>query len=289
MSLPRALMLLILLVWLLPEAEARADARGRKTRGLSREKPRPTMRTDGRRFCYKALSRISRRTRQKKRTIVVFDIDNTLVDTRPRTLAAARSFLKARNNHGALRALGMQLVRFDGKQTATRLGLQAKDARDFNAHWERFFWNPGNLKLDIAIKDTVKLAVMAKAAGAEVYYITGRVDAFKEGTLKQLRHHGLPDVDGEHVICKPNPRPVPGSSKLSFTPTAPFKLAQVKRLLGESGGRKLGWFMSDSRDDVATLQKGLGCRSCIWVDFPAKAARKPTPMRGGTPVLKVGL
>ena len=245
------------------------------------------MRTDGRRFCHKALSRISRRTRQKKRTIVVFDIDNTLVDTRPRTLAAARSFLKARQNHGALRSLGLHLVRFDGKQTAIRLGLKAREAAAFTSHWERFFWNPKNLSLDVAIKDTVKLAHKAKAAGAEVYYLTGRVDAFKVGTVAQLRRHGLPDVDGDHVICKPNPKPVPGSDRLSFTPTAPFKLAQVRRLL--RGGGKLGLFMSDSRDDVATLQKGLGCRSCVWVDFPAKAARKPVPIRGGTPVLKVGI
>jgi len=255
---------------------------------------RSTMRTDGRRFCNKALSRISRRTRQKKRTIVVFDIDNTLVDTRHRTLAAARTFMKRRTAtatapapRGAMRSIGMHLVRFDGKQTATRLGLKGKDATAFNKHWERFFWNPKNLKLDTAIKDTVKLAKKAKAAGAEVYYITGRINALKEGTVEQLRRHGLPDVDGDHVICKPNPRPAPRGGKPLFTPTAPFKLQQVKRLL--RGGGKLGWFMSDSRDDVATLQKGLGCRGCVWVDFPAKAARKPTPIRGGTPVLKVGM
>ena len=246
------------------------------------------MRTDGRRFCHKALSRISRRARLKKRTIVVFDIDNTLVDTRPRTLAAARTFLKTRAaQHGAMRSLGMHLVRFDGKQTATRLGLKGNEARAFNSHWERFFWNPKNLKLDTAIKDTVKLAQKARAAGAEVYYLTGRIQALKDGTVEQLQRLGLPDADGDHVICKPNPKPAGPGGKLRFTPTTTFKLQQVKRLLG--GGGKLGWFMSDSRDDVATLQKGLGCNSCVWVDFPAKAARKPAPLRGGTPVLKVGL
>ena len=245
------------------------------------------MRLDGRRYCLRTLARISRRTRAKKRTFVVFDIDNTLVDTRPRTLAAARSYLKSRSA-GKLRQLSLGLVRFDGRQTAARLGLKSSEATAFNSHWERFFWNPANLKLDTPIKDTVKLAHLAKKAGAEVYYITGRINALKQGTVDQLKRIGLPDVDGDHVICKPNPKPQGPGKKPLFTPTAPFELGAVKGLLRKGG--KMGWFLSDSKDDVATLQDGLaGCRGCVWVDFPVKPARRPPKVRGDTPVLKVGL
>ncbi len=247
------------------------------------------MRTDGRRFCIKTLARISRRTRAKKRTFVVFDIDNTLVDTRHRTLGAARTFLKSRPGGGSgnLRNLGMHLVRFDGRQTAVRLGLKGASARAFTSHWERFFWNPGNLKLDTPIKDTVKLAQKAKKAGADVYYITGRISAHKEGTVKQLKRLGLPDVDDAHVICKPNPRSQGPGKRPLFVPTAPFKLSQVRRLLGKGSNGQMGWFMSDSKDDVAALQRGLGCRNCVWVDFPVQPARKPPEVRGGTPTISL--
>ena len=235
-------------------------------------------------FCDAAMARISRRTAQGKRTCVVLDVDNTLVDTRARTRAAAQSFARKNPGFARLGQLKLNRVGYNGQQTAAALGYGAPKTRRFQSYWERYFWNPKNFRHDKPIAPTVDLARRAKAAGAEVYYLTGRVDRFKAGTISQLKRLGLPDVDQTHVMCKPSkPLMVKPNGERVFVPTAPFKLGRVKQLHRR---QPVALFLSDSAADIAAMQRGARSVACVMVDFPVGPGRGPA-VGPGTPTITV--
>jgi phosphoglycolate phosphatase-like HAD superfamily hydrolase len=206
---------------------------------------------------------------------VIFDIDNTLVDTRRRTLAAAHAFGRqgGSETESLLRA-SIDHVGWDGAQTGKKLGLQRGTTRSFQRYWDDFFWSSENFKLDAPVRQTVQLARLAKAAGAEVIYLTGRIEDLKRGTIHQLRRLGLPDVDGSHVLCKP-------SLKVK---TAAFKQDAVRRM--QRDGSDVCWFISDSRSDVAAIQQRTTV-PCVWVDFPVQPDGRAPRIAPGTPTIRI--
>ena len=224
-------------------------------------------------FCRAALRNADRRPGEGLR--VIFDIDNTLVDTRARTRAAADHFARKSEVYAPLAGLPLAAIRYDGRETARARGLDAAAARAFHADWDRFFWRPESLRHDRPIRATVQLARQAKAAGAEVFYLTGRVDSLKEPTIGQLRRLGLPDADAAHVICKPSVR----------VKTAPFKQQVVADMLRQRC--RIAWFMSDSRTDIAAAQRVLSPRACVLVDFPVQPAGPQPDVDRSTPVLRI--
>jgi hypothetical protein len=220
---------------------------------MSRGAPLPS---SGIRFCRGTCERLAR---GRTSGIVVFDIDNTLVDTRSRTRAAARAFAAEHPWASRLARLSLQEIGRDGRETALVAGLGEKRSEEFHRFWNRFFWRPSSLVHDTPLASTIALARKAKASGAEVYYLTGRVEALKAGTLRQLVSLGLPDADRAHVLCKPRV----GVS------TMDFKRDSLLRLAGS--GRRIGWYMTDSRREIASLPK---VAPGVFVDL---AVRAPGP------------
>jgi phosphoglycolate phosphatase-like HAD superfamily hydrolase len=244
---PRPLLLLALLAL----AEGPAAARG--SSGLA--------------FCRRALSAGG------ARSVCVFDIDNTLVDTRYRTRAAAEAFARRHPGARSLAGLPIGAILRDGRSTALRAGLDPRRAEAFHRFWEGFFWSPRNFRCDAPLSQTVALAARAKAAGAEVYYLTGRIERLKPGTLAELAALGLPDADAKHVLCKPSIAVSTGS----------FKRAALVGL--RASGKKLRWFMTDSRGEIAAL---AGARvPSVLVDFPVNAPNE-TSLRRPVPTIRVG-
>lgn len=217
-------------------------------------------------FCRRVTATIGRRS------CVVFDIDNTLVDTRYRTRAAAEAYARRHPAAQVLAGLPIRAILRDGRATALHAGLDRKGAEDFHRFWEGFFWSPKSFRFDAPLARTVALARGAKAAGAEVYYLTGRIQALKPGTLAELAALGLPDADSKHVLCKPG----------VAVPTGSFKREALAEL--RASGRRLRWFMTDSRGELAAL---AGARvPSVLVDFPVNAPNEPT-LRGRVPTIRI--
>ncbi len=282
---PIALRFLVLALGLGLAAPALARPRGERSRAVKKARfQAKASRRDGLAFCNAAITRIARRTARGKRTCVVFDIDNTLVDTRMRTRAAAHAF-GARRTRGRARLsqLALGRVGYDGFQTARRLGYGQRTSGAFQKFWRGFFWNGKNFKHDAPMAQTMDIARRAKAAGAEVFYLTGRVDRFQKGTIKQLKQLGLPDADKEHVICKPSTLCRLPDGRMDFAPTAPFKVQRLKQL--RRRGFHVGLFMSDAASDIAAVQKKTPI-SCVKVDFPVHPRAEPG-LRPNTPVIRI--
>lgn len=202
---------------------------------------------------------------------LVFDIDNTVADTRYRTLHVARAF-DGLGGTAYFRQLSLADVRLDGRTTAEGLGLPAAVAEDFHAYWrsDRGFWCGDCFVHDRPLEPVAALAQRATALGFEVVWLTGRIEALRVPTAHWLDTHGL---SGQQLVCKPD---------LTIRTTA-FK---AQYFASQGAPNKVGFFMTESTGDIAAVRAVVPTVPCIVVDFPY---RESVPIDPSTPVLSVEL
>lgn len=117
---------------------------------------------------------------------MVFDIDDTLSESRARTLNVAKDWDQANGTNHFARLVVAQVGQ-SGADTARGLGLPEPVVADFQKHWDVEFWKGERFTNDTPIAPMVKLAKAAKAAGAEVIFLTGRIDALEGATIAPVR------------------------------------------------------------------------------------------------------
>jgi len=195
---------------------------------------------DGRRFAQERLAEIAALARLGVPTAVVFDLDNTVFDTRHRTLQAGRAFDEAKGTR-FFADVEVDVIGVDGHATATALGLKDPHHADFVAFWEIHFWTPEHLAHDEPIDEMVALVRAAQEAGADVTFLTGRVQSFHAASLEQLRAAGL-DVTVDDVVCKPD---------LSVR-TGPFKSEWLEAQ--RARGVEIGFFVTEGVRDLRHLE-----------------------------------
>lgn len=200
---------------------------------------------------------------------LVFDIDNTVADTRYRTQHVARAF-DALHGTAHFRDLSLAQVGLDGRTTALALGLPEPVVNAFHAYWcsDRGFWCGDCFDHDRPLQPVAAIACRAAAAGFEVIWLTGRIAALREPTLRWLSSHALPV---QTLICKPD---------LTLR-TAAFKASYFA---AHSQLDRVGFFMTESARDIAAVQAMVPSVPCIWVDFPCREAG---PVDASSPVLAV--
>lgn len=231
--------------------------------------------SSGERFLHEQLGRIRARTEQGERVVVVFDLDNTLFDTRARTLAVARAFDEVHGtDHFASLALGD--VRVSGRETALAReapALPAAVIEAFDAFWQERFWRPDHLAHDAPMHDVLRWVRSAQQAGAEVRYLTGRVQAFHAASVAQLRRAGIA-VDEADVVCKPDVQ----------VRTAPFKSEVLRAWSTEAA---LGWFLTEGRRDLSHVQAEAPAvpTVCLECSFEEGALAAAHPIDPATPRL----
>jgi phosphoglycolate phosphatase-like HAD superfamily hydrolase len=213
------------------------------------EPPKPV---DGVAFVQKSLADIRAAVARGEKPRVVFDIDDTLADTRARTLKLAKQW-DAQNGTHYFDRLTLEQVAHNGFDTAAAMQLPGPAEKAFVDWWNTAFWDPKNFTLDEPIPSMVELAKQAKQAGAEIFYLTGRIADRREGTVAELTKFGLPDADAAHVACKPD----------LDTRTIPFKAGWVAN--SEKAGRPVAFFVTESRKDVSGMQK-LGDCKCLLLE-----------------------
>jgi hypothetical protein len=192
-------------------------------------------------FVREALDDIRARVARGEKPRVVFDIDDTLADTRARTLALAKQW-DAQNGTHHFDRLTLAQVGHNGLDTAMAMQLPGPAEKAWDAFWEQAFWDGGSFGLDTPICPMVDLAKLAKAAGAEIVYLTGRVASLQGASVQQLQRFGLPDADAAHVACKPD----------QGTRTIPFKADWLAA--SEASGRHVSFFVTESRRDISGVQ-----------------------------------
>lgn len=225
---------------------------------------------DGKAFCAAALADIKARSARGEKVRVVFDIDDTLSESRARTFAIAKAWDQANGTQHFSRLVVKQVGQ-NGEETARGLGLPDAVTTSFQEHWNVEFWKGEAFVHDTPIAPMVKLAKDAKAAGAEVIFLTGRIEALEGATIAQLTRFGLKDVNAETVVSK---------ADLGVR-TGPFKAEWLAQSAAD--GHHLAFFITESRRDVAAVQQGVAGAPTVLLESRFGGT---TEVAEGTPVYR---
>lgn len=148
--------------------------------------------------------------------VVIFDLDDTLFETRTRSAAIIREF-GDQNGDARLKAARYEHVRFGLEDTLAEAGLtQAEIAGDLGRQVRRFwsprFFNGTHYHHDTALAGSIAYVNRLHGLGAKIVYLTGRKAVAKAASLEALRVAGFPIGDRTTIFVKPDQ--VPGQPKL---------------------------------------------------------------------------
>lgn len=167
--------------------------------------------------------------------IVVFDLDGTIMDNRPRTAVilqelAAELRREAHSSAEVLAAARAEELAYLLSDSLQRLGVEHPDlVARAEAYWKTRFFSDSYLKHDVAVAGSVDLARACYAAGATIVYFTGRDLPFMGlGSFQSLRDLGFPiGVVGTELVCKPDAK-VPDEA---FKRTEGPQLARIGKVI----------------------------------------------------------
>ncbi|APR83685.1 Hypothetical protein A7982_09034 [Minicystis rosea] len=160
------------------------------------------------------LRRIIDRVREQSRTspaVVVFDLDGTLMDNRPRVVAILHELAEhwyARHPDAAAccaRATDDD-IGYGFVENLRRLGVQGTALHEEGfAFWKQRFFNDPHVRHDVEVKGARAFAHAVHEAGAVVVYLTGRdLPNMALGSFASLRDRGFPiGVIGTELVVKP--------------------------------------------------------------------------------------
>lgn len=144
--------------------------------------------------------------------VVVFDLDGTLMDNRPRTTVILQELAAElrREAHSAaelLAATRAESLAYLLTESLQRLGVDHPELISrAEAYWKSRFFSDDYLKHDIAVPGAVELARACYEVGATIVYFTGRdLPLMSLGSFQSLRDLGFPiGVVGTELVCKPH-------------------------------------------------------------------------------------
>lgn len=144
--------------------------------------------------------------------MVVFDLDATLFDNRPRTMqilmeyadAAGAEFPEVADALATLTAEGVDYLLSD---TLRGVGITHADVvRDITTFWRDRFFADDYVRLDTPVDGAADYVHACHQSGATIVYMTGRdIPGMLAGTVASLRDSGFPiGVAGIEMILKPD-------------------------------------------------------------------------------------
>lgn len=127
--------------------------------------------------------------------VVIFDLDSTVLDNRPRQVAILRAWA-AREGLTELEGLAPEHFQdWSLESTLRRAGVgpvgRKELAKRASAAWRAEFWDDAALVHDVAIPGAARFARALHARGATLAYV-GRRSAQAEGTRATLQRFGFP-------------------------------------------------------------------------------------------------
>jgi hypothetical protein len=146
-----------------------------------------------------------------RRGVVVFDLDSTVFDNRPRQARILREFGAFRKIDALAHCSPTDFNSgWDLRAAMRNCGLTTEEAEgiypEAKQFWLKRFFTSAYCREDVAIRGAPQFVKAVAEAGAIVCYVTGRHEGMKSGTLDAMRNCGfLMPGNGVHLIMKPTP------------------------------------------------------------------------------------
>ncbi|MBX3186401.1 MAG: HAD family hydrolase [Labilithrix sp.] len=145
-------------------------------------------------------------------SVVVFDLDGTLMDNRPRTLVILQELAQelraeAHSSAETLFAAKAESLAYLLGDSLRLLGLEHPElVSRAESFWRERFFSDHYLRHDVALAGAVDFARACYEAGAVLVYFTGRdLPLMGLGSFQSLRDLGFPiGVVGTELVCKPD-------------------------------------------------------------------------------------
>ena len=197
---------------------------------------------------------------RQERPIVIFDIDGTLFDNRPRILKILHEYADTELREvrpklaKKIKELTINQVRYHITDTLTHIGV-TEPAVVTNAavFWSERFFSDEYLQYDVPTPGVVEYVRTLYSNGARIVYLSGR-DAPRQliGTVKSLRDHGLPiGIQSSELIMKPSAQ----------TQDAMFK-QRITTYLRHYG--KVVAAFDNEPMNINVYRRAFGQASCVW-------------------------
>lgn len=158
---------------------------------------------------------------------VVFDLDATLFDNRPRTLEIIREYRDEvapvdPELADALSSLDVSQVDYLLTDTLKRCGVYRADVvKQISTYWRERFFTDEYIACDVPLAGAPEYVRACYEAGAVIVYLTGRdIPGMLAGTVAKLRDDGFPiAVAGTELVLKPDPNMSDEAFKRTALPT----------------------------------------------------------------------
>jgi hypothetical protein len=176
---------------------------------------------------HRVLRRVAEHPTRKPPPVVVFDLDATLFDNRPRTLDI---LMEWRAQHAAedpdlayaLLTLDVDRVRYLLSDTLHACGIHRPDmVKRIGSFWHERFFADEYVSRDVALDGAAEYVRACYEAGAVIVYLTGRdIPGMLAGTITKLRDDGFPiAVAGTELVLKPDANMADEAFKRTALPT----------------------------------------------------------------------
>jgi hypothetical protein len=193
--------------------------------------------------------------------VVVFDLDGTLMDNRPRTAIILHELAETwKVTHPALAArlhdAQADKLEYLLTDTLVRFGVTQTDAvAAAETFWRERFFSDDYLAHDIAVPGSVEFARACYERGGNIVYLTGRdLPLMGIGSFKSLRDLGFPiGVPGTELVLKPD----------AAMPDEAFKRLEAPKLARV--GRVVAVFDNEPANCNVLLEQNPECTS-VFVD-----------------------
>lgn len=141
---------------------------------------------------------------------VLFDLDSTLLDNRPRSAVIMREFAEANNQPLLAHATPAHFPTWSARDSMVLMGMPEAEADSlldaYLDFWAIRFFSSEYCHHDTDIAGAIKFVNAVNDSGGEVIYLTGRDETMREGTALSLESLDFPCPDAARIklIMKPN-------------------------------------------------------------------------------------
>lgn len=155
------------------------------------------------------LGAVLSRARATPRAVVLFDLDSTILDNRPRQARILRDYGEQAGVPALRDAHPEHWQGWDLEVALANAGLSPAEVATHSApahrFWRERFFTSAYCRFDVPVPGAPGFVGALMEAGARIAYVTGRPEGMREGTLEAFSAHGFPPPDGRRADLLMNP------------------------------------------------------------------------------------